>query len=304
MKAALLDNLERVRRLANGNRLQRWWQRPVGYSLLMLHREVIYRWRRRTRLVTCDTFFGERMYILLPSGADVYLTGGKTHDSEIRLARLLINELGPGDTFIDVGAHFGYFSLLASKLVGAGGRVLAIEAASTTYSVLRRSVAGHKAVEAYQMAASDEGGTLTFYEFPTLYAEYNSLDITQFKGESWYASNRPRAVNVAARRLDEVLTEQKLAPKLIKLDVEGAEDRVLSGARKSLQRYAPTIVMEYLGDARTNTAHRRAEQLLGGLDYRPCRIDAQGRLVSVTDVAAYLTAEGIESDNIVFRRQL
>jgi predicted RNA methylase len=49
----------------------------------------------------------------------------------------VVDTLGPGDIFIDVGANIGYYSILASKLIGVNGRVFAVEPIPSTAGVLR-----------------------------------------------------------------------------------------------------------------------------------------------------------------------
>ena len=59
---------------------------------------------------------------------------------EPHLTRWIVRRLVPGDTFIDVGANIGYYSLLASKLVGEYGNVVAIEASPATFKVFQRNL--------------------------------------------------------------------------------------------------------------------------------------------------------------------
>jgi len=302
MDTALLSQLETVEQLARGGKLRRWRRRPLGYPLALLYKRTVYRRSRSGWPVSCSTFFGARMQLLLPSGMDIYLTGGKTHDSELRLARWLLGTLQPAHTFVDVGAHYGYFSLLASRLVGPGGSVLSIEASPGNFRLLRTNVAGSPNIYPFHVAASSGGGKTDFYEFPPLYAEYNSFNAEQYRSEPWYADNLPSSVTVGCRPLDAVIEETGTSPDVIKIDVEGAEDRVLAGAEQLLRRASPLIVMEYLSDERHNETHRSAEQRLRYLSYRPHYIDANGILVAVADVPSYLAERRLESDNIVFRK--
>ena len=76
--------------------------------------------------------------------------------------------LAPGDAFVDVGANIGYFSLLASKLVGESGRVVAIEPSPTIFGVLASNLARNRAhnVRAVRVAASDSAGMLRLFQGP------------------------------------------------------------------------------------------------------------------------------------------
>ena len=301
-RSTLLDRLGVVETLARGGKLLRWKARPFGYPLAMLHRHLLYPHRRRGLRVDGTTFFGDTMQLFLPSSMDIYLTGGKTHESELRLARYLITTLQAGDVFIDVGAHYGYYSLLAARLVGRQGRVIAIEASPTSYGILQHNLAGIPGTVAKNVAASARVGTLRFYEFPNLYAEYNSFDVTQYAEETWFAENPPVVTMVPTTALDEVVSHHHISPAIVKIDVEGAEERVITGAESLLERGAPVIVMEYLADNRQNGNHRRAENRLLKHNYTPHRIDAEGRPLPVSDVPAYLALRNLESDNIVFQK--
>jgi hypothetical protein len=117
----LLNQLKKVQDLAQASKWQRFVHHPVKYLFALGYRTVWYKIFRKEHRVAADLFFGKRVHLLLPSATDLFLTGGKTHSSEIRLARLLIRTLQPGQSVIDIGAHYGYFTLLASELVAGGG---------------------------------------------------------------------------------------------------------------------------------------------------------------------------------------
>jgi FkbM family methyltransferase len=150
---------------------------------------------------------------------DLFLSGGKTHDSEIRLCRYLIQQLEAGDCFCDVGAHVGYFSLLAKQLIGASGKVIAVEASPVTYELLEINCR-NKHIETHQMALSEHTGQLDFYVFPALYAEYNSVDIAQYKGKDWFEANPPTLHHIPCSTLNHLL--QHINERcFVKIDVEG-----------------------------------------------------------------------------------
>ena len=139
-KEQLLQRLDRVDRIAKASKWQRLLYHPWRYLWASYINWVQYPRHKRSVAVLASTFFGSRMEVRLPAGTDIYLTGGKSHDSEIRLARLMIRQLQPGDTFWDIGAHYGFFSLLATRLVGEAGKVVSFEAAPSTYTVLAQNV--------------------------------------------------------------------------------------------------------------------------------------------------------------------
>ncbi len=300
VNAELLRPLRRVEQLATLPKLGRLLRRPGPYLYAIGFRLLRYPRTKRGVARQAHTFFGAPMTVLLPAGTDIYLTGGKSHDSEIRLARFLIQHLAPGGVFADVGAHFGYFSLLAARLVGAAGQVLAFEASRATYSVLAANVAAAPSVHARHCAVSDAPGQLAFYEFPVHYNEYNSLSIEQFAQEKWFQNEPPTKIEVPAITLDSCFAGPARPPDIIKIDVEGAEFQVIRGATELLRRAAPVVVLEYLEHRRHNTAHRQAAALLAALGYQPHRISPEGLLIACPDLDAYLWASGIDSDNFVF----
>jgi FkbM family methyltransferase len=304
MKATgILKGLKNVENLARATKFQRLRHNPVKYLRAIGFRDLFYARHQRSKAVVAPTFFGVDMHLLLPASTDIYLTGGKTHDSEIRLAHFLINQLQTGDVFVDVGAHYGYFSLLAAQLVGPQGQVFAFEAAPATFRVLQQNFTGLINAHCWHQAVADTQGELVFYEFPNLYSEYNALDINQFKDEDWYATAPPTAVTVAAVPLGDFFQQESLLPQVIKIDVEGAEYNVIKGMQDFLAEHPVLVVMEYLAAHRSNDEHVLAEKLLRSLGYDTYLIDREGQLAATTDIGSYLETQGLESDNVVFKKK-
>jgi FkbM family methyltransferase len=297
------EGLQRVEELALGSKIARLKAQPLKYLLGMAFMKIIYPFTKKGVIVQTRTFFGANLQLVLPSGMDIFLTGGKSHASEIRLARFMINTLKEGEQFMDVGAHLGYFSTLAAHLVGASGKVIAFEASKNTFVFLSKNLQNLPQANCLNQAVSDEKGVLSFYEFPILYSEYNTLEIKQFERESWYAKNKPSKANVATIPMDEFIAQNHLQPNLIKIDVEGAEYRVLLGMQNFLKTtFKCPIVMEYLSAERHNTAHQDAANLLRAMGYESFIIDREGKLLAVPDLNKYLLRNNLESDNIVFQK--
>jgi len=303
MKTDLIHNINTVSSIAAASRTKRMLSQPFKYLYAILFRELIYKNQKKEKEINCNTFFNIPMQIFLPSSTDIYLTGGKSHISEIKLAKYLINQLEEGDIFLDVGAHYGYFSLLASVLVGSAGKVIAFEASPNTFEILKKNKSQRSNMLAFNKAVSDAEGTLRMYEFPNLYSEYNTLDARQFNQEAWFKEYQPTVVEVPAETLDRFLQKEKVHPTIIKIDVEGAEYKVLTGAKNYLTQYSPSIVMEYLSDKRNNEQHIKAEALLKELNYYPFAIDTNGHLQTISSVAKHLKKHQLESDNLVFIRK-
>jgi len=299
----MLEQLDKVLSLAKGSKWERLWHHPVRYGYATFFQSFIYPFTKKGVLKQAITFFGAKMQVLLPAGTDLYLTGGKTHDSEIRLARFFIKNIQEGDTVLDVGAHFGYFSLLAAALTGKTGAVYAFEASQSTVELLKKNTAGIAHIQVTHQAVSHISGTkIAFFEFPVLFSEYNTTDIRQFEQQRWYKSFPPKQMEVETIALDDLVKTKQLKPVAIKIDVEGAEEEVIKGLQVTLREHHPFIIMEYLEVSRHNQAHRRAHNLLNQLNYCAFTIHQDGFLTACDDPDAYLTAHGMESDNIVYAK--
>ncbi len=152
---------------------------------------------------------------------------------EPQLTCWIPDRLRPGDTFVDVGANIGYFTLLASKLVGNSGKVVAIEASPGTFEALQANLERNHAgnVRAVNRAASESAGVVKVYRGPeshiglsTIFPEEASKREAKFEGE------------VEAGPLPVILHEEEMRnARLIKIDVEGAEWSVVSGMRRLLE---------------------------------------------------------------------
>ncbi|MCP9440071.1 MAG: FkbM family methyltransferase [Nitrospira sp.] len=179
----------------------------------------------------------------LTNGGEIYLDlrefmcftyffyGGVPH--ELGTEKLLRRVLGEGGVFVDVGANVGYFTKVASELVGTSGKVLAFEPMPAALRLLRMNTAGLANVTVFPLALSDTSGTATFY--------------VRKKGDTSSLSPDSEAspVSVTVSTLDERLVDQPRID-LIKIDVEGSELDVLRGGQTILRRYRPIIYFEFL----------------------------------------------------------
>ena len=134
-----------------------------------------------------------------------------------------------GGAFLDVGAHAGYFSLLASHRVGASGRVFAVEPNPRTFSSLQRHLTKNAVpnVMAMMCGLADREGALALH-LPPSQLDYNA---TMLPRDGWTRADVP------VRTLDACVREWNLDRiDLMKMDVEGAEPLVLAGGGQALAR--------------------------------------------------------------------
>ncbi|MCL6622961.1 MAG: FkbM family methyltransferase, partial [Syntrophobacterales bacterium] len=136
-----------------------------------------------------------------------------------------------GSIVFDVGAHVGYYSLLASILVGSAGRVVAFEPLPENVAYLKKHIQlNHlKNVIVIKKAVSDCTGEALFQE-----GSSRSTGHLSSQGN----------LKIQTISLDDFVRENPgLAPDYLKIDVEGAELAVLVGARKLLAEKRPTIFL-------------------------------------------------------------
>jgi FkbM family methyltransferase len=155
----------------------------------------------------------------------------------------------PGSVVYDVGAHYGYYSLLASQLAGPSGRVIAFEPSPRNLSVLRRHIQLNHAdnVTVLETAVSDHEGEARF-------------DDRAGSGVGHLSPTGP--ITVRLTTLD-ALGERFPAPDVVTIDVEGAEEAVLAGGRSLLEHTRPAIFLSTHGAALRESCTRT----LTGLGY-------------------------------------
>jgi len=141
------------------------------------------------------------------------------------LEAALEKHLESGQTFLDVGANIGHFTLLAQTLVGADGQVISIEAAPEMRAKLEGNVAlnnfpaKHSVLE-YAVWSSEK--ELEFNIAGEARQGMNSLR---------QVSSPSKTIKVKAQRIDNIITEKV---DVMKMDVEGAEQEALLGAGRLL----------------------------------------------------------------------
>ncbi|MDT3395248.1 FkbM family methyltransferase [Streptomyces sp. B1866] len=155
---------------------------------------------------------------------------------EPNLTAFLRSRLAPGDTFVDVGANVGYFSVLASHIVGDTGRVVAVEASPVFHRQLLQQVSLNdcRNVRAVNAAVSDDQETLRF-----VLADSHNTGATSFLP---YDGPAESTFEIKAYPLPNLLDPGEIAnARVIKIDVEGAEGRVIRGMAPMFDQLRPDV---------------------------------------------------------------
>lgn len=161
------------------------------------------------------------------------------------------NTVRDGDIVFDIGAHVGYFAVLMSGLVGTSGKVFAFEPRPLNQRYLARHVRvnGCDNVEILQLCVGDHSG-------PAL------LETRTGTGTGHVSATGDTAVEMVS--VDEMVESGRLpTPSFLKVDVEGGEMGVLLGARRTIERVRPRMVLATHGDE----LDRQCHEFLEGMGY-------------------------------------
>jgi FkbM family methyltransferase len=173
----------------------------------------------------------------------------------------LTQAISEGMTIVDVGAHMGIYSMIASRLVGESGVVIAIEPSTREFQRLAFHVGLNNLtnVRCLQEAASDASGEAAL----KIASEWNSGHNTF--GEFFNPDvEKKTEERVRTRTIDAIVAAQQLERvDLIKVDVEGHELNVLTGAAETLARFRSSVLIEVFGE----TLRRQGASVEAVLDF-------------------------------------
>jgi FkbM family methyltransferase len=155
----------------------------------------------------------------------------------------------PGATVYDIGAHMGYYTLLAANATGPDGAVVAFEPQPRNALFLRRhaQINGHRQVTVEQLALTNTSGTARFQP--------------EGSGTGHFAEDGE--ITVRMTTLDGYAAASGLPPDVMKIDVEGAEAMILEGARTTLASARPSILLSTHGPE----VERECRELLEAAGY-------------------------------------
>ena len=176
-------------------------------------------------------------------GYPTHLSCFKIQQYEPLESLLVHRTLGVGDWFFDLGANWGYFSALASRCVGLSGKVLAVEANPVTFRALEKMLGGSGAanVQAINCAVSDRDlQPVTFSESRLRSDAFGHI------GDGGLLDRRHE---VQSRTLDSLWTDVgRPSVRMLKIDVEGMEPKVLAGARACVSEGVSHSVLVEIND--------------------------------------------------------
>ncbi|MBV9081358.1 MAG: FkbM family methyltransferase [Acidobacteriaceae bacterium] len=191
----------------------------------------------------CDvyTFWGDPMTVILPEAVsnDIAMRGVY----EIDLTILMIKMIDPGMVVFDIGAHRGYFALLASRLVGGTGQVHAFEPTPGTFKLLTHNLRNQSNVRLNDVAVYSESKELILHDYGVWAPAFNSVFAPRLSKED-AARAHAEDVPVQAVSIDDYVSRTGVKPTWIKIDAESAEMDILKGMQNTLRTMRPAFTLE------------------------------------------------------------
>lgn len=178
------------------------------------------------------------------------------------------------DTAIDIGANLGYYSRTLSRIVGPGGRVLAVEPMPPVLEVLRRNLRRCRNVEIFPCALGEAPGEITMANTTVAATGYFGTGQNFIREETAAKGSSPKELSgeEAPAKAIEYRAPMRRGSELfgslaridfIKCDVEGYEWHIMQEIRPLLERHRPTVLIETGGPNRP-----RIIDLFTALGYR------------------------------------
>ncbi len=238
------------------------------------------------------TFWGRDIYVYLADADAAALYFFNTLPIlEIKIIKFLIKNFKDDDIFYDIGANYGFYTLLAQEFI-TKGEIHAFEPNPKIFKLLRENsmLDTYKNTFLNEMALSDKIGETEFFD----------REISGHSGSSSLIKHqhflRYKVIKVRTTTLDDYISNHK-PPTIMKIDVEGGEPLVLKGGLELLKKYSPMIIMEFFPD----DLHREAVNILFNSGYRAFKIDNDGNL-SIMNEQDLLREDVPHGENYVFKR--
>jgi len=209
------------------------------------------------------------------------------------LTKMVLEYLKPGMIFLDVGAHIGYFTLLASWRVGESGEVHSFEPTPSTFEVLRSNAGQINNVHLNQTAVAAGAGIATLHDYGPAYSGYNSMYRARMT-EDELSRVKVTEFQAPTVSIDEYLEQNNLTPNFVKIDAESAEFDILKGMERTINNCRPIISVE-VGDMDIEGVIPCRELVEYLVDKGYCAHGFDGE-----EIVKHQTRERYEYDNILF----
>jgi methyltransferase, FkbM family len=167
---------------------------------------------------------------------------------EPETTRFFLSQLREGEVFIDIGANHGYYTLMAAHLVGDVGKVFAFEPNPQVLAQLKKHISlnevGHRVmINSLALSDTSRNEVEFFVSNCATNSGLSSLALTESAINRGELSSHNK-IMISTSTFDEWLeTEKPVRLDLVKIDVEGAEEKVLRGMSKTLATTPPKRII-------------------------------------------------------------
>lgn len=267
------------------SRLKRFLKDPVRTLFCYILQFIAY---KKPFKVNYKTLWGEKMSFYLPEGYAIYYYGF----FELNLVNFFINFIKKGDVFIDIGAHVGYYSMLASSLVENEGQVHSFEPTPRTFNTLKENTKNKSNIFVNNFAVLNTKTKIEFSDYGPKYSAFNSF---QKRGdEEVKFLSEPQKIMVDTISIDDYCSEKNIKPTIIKIDAEGAEYLILDAMKTVLTIHKPIVTIEVAGGEEWKDNCHKSISILENYEYVGYEIDDNGYLKIHKEQETY------SYDNLVF----
>lgn len=154
--------------------------------------------------------------------------------------KIILEELSENMNCVDIGSNIGYYVLLENMKIGKNGKIWAIEPSPENFSTLKENIElqNGENIKAFNFAIGDKNGEIEF-------VISKKSNWSKVKSENESVDSENKVINVPLKTLDSFAKENNLERvNLLRMDVEGYENKIILGATQFLNQFKPTIMLE------------------------------------------------------------
>ena len=236
-KEEMKKRLEELVKIQKSNKVVKLLKIPHRILITEILKIIGYKFNK-TFLLKTEMFWKDYMHILIPEKVSTSIY--KYRFYEEGLTKMILNFLEPGMVFMDIGAHFGYYTSLSSKIVGDSGKVIAFEPTPSSFNILKMNSLRSKNIIVNNVAVGSRGSKILINDYGVVYSAWNSVYSARLMPDIKIVNQ----FEIDVLSIDEYVDSTNLIPNFIKIDAESYELEVLKGMQFTINRYKPIIAIE------------------------------------------------------------
>lgn len=285
-RESMLDKLEEsakeVREFKNeysGNSFAKRIKRLAKFKEKYLWVVLSQRGLVQNSLVHSKTFWGNEILIDLSDSvaAPIYYFGTLGLE-ELNLIEFLVRRLQKDSVFYDIGASYGFYSLLASEIIEEG-EIHSFEPSDSIFEILSKQSYSCENIFLNKKAVSDTVGKLDFFDGSN-HGDSEVSTTLEKTAEIQKDKNRSfERRKVSSITLNQYVEDGHTPPDFLKIDVEGAEHKVLRGGSKVIKEHLPSISLEVWEGRGNENIYQEAVSWLEDLGYSLIELGEEGELI-------------------------